>query len=291
MGVTGDRVGVREGGIRNGQEAVIGVGESDIDADGLAAQAGRRDAGVLQCLPGQLQRHPLLRVDVVGFGFGHREELRIEALDVLQVAATGAGLCNSRGQPRLFQEFRPAPRGQISNGVAAFQQRLPGFFGAVHVPGQSRGQANDRDVDAFGRAGTRPVEGVAAVVRSFRLALDDAGRQRFDGRMLESHRDRERDAGHVLDVGGHRHGIPRRQAQLHHGHRLVDRVGRLPHGLAHPVAQPFPHLGDRQLGLLGGHARLVGFGKIVLCHGYRTQFDSLAKAVGEPTPLRRLPSR
>jgi len=186
---------------------------------------GCRDAGVLECLPGQLQRHPLLRVDVVRFGLGYREELRVEAFDVLQIATAGTGLRDSLGQPRLFKEFRPATFGQVGDGVAAFQQRLPGFIGAVHIPGQPRGQPNDRDVDAFSRAVARPVDGVDAVVGSFWLALDDAGRQRFDGRMLESHRNRERDAGHVLDVGGHCHGIPRRQAQLDHWHRLVDPVG------------------------------------------------------------------
>ncbi len=158
----GDRIRVRDRRVRHRQEAVVVGGAADVHTDGLAAQARRRDAGVLERLPGQLQRHPLLRVDVVGFGLGHREELRIEALDVLQVAAPGAGPGDPRGQPRLFEEFRPAPVGQVGDPVAAFQQRLPGLLGGVHLAREAGGQAHDRDVDALGRAGARPVFGVIA---------------------------------------------------------------------------------------------------------------------------------
>ncbi len=104
-GGAGDGVGVRDRRVGDRQEAVVVGGAADEHADGLAAQARRRDAGVLERLPGQLQRHPLLRVDVVGLGLGHREELGVEALDVLQVAAPGAGVAHPLGQPRLFQEL------------------------------------------------------------------------------------------------------------------------------------------------------------------------------------------
>ena len=123
-----DRVGVCDRRVGDSQELVVVGGAADEYADGAAAQAGRRDPGVLECLPGQFQRHPLLRVDVVGFGLGHREELGVEALDVLEVTAAGARVGDPLGDPRLFQEFRPAALGQIGDRVAALEQRLPGFF-------------------------------------------------------------------------------------------------------------------------------------------------------------------
>ncbi len=303
----GDGVRVRDGRVGHRQELIVVVGESDVHTDGLTAQARRGDAGVFERLPGQLEGHPLLRVDVVGFGLSDREELRVEALDVFQVATAGAGLGNQLGDPRLFEEFRPAAFGQVGDGVAALHQRLPGFARAVHVPGQPGGQPDDRDVDALGRAGAGPVDAVEAAgipVGAFGFALDNAGRQRLDGRVLERHGNRQRDAGQVLDVGGHGHRVARRQAQLDHGNGLVDRVGGLADGPAHPVAQPCPHLGD------GGDAWLLGrhlaglpvgsrggvdgvFGQVRFCvsHGSWIQSVALAKAVGDPTPLRRLPSR
>ena len=224
-GVPGDGVGVRGGRVRNRQEAIVIVRDADIHADGRTAQARRRDAGVFECLPGQFERHPLLRVDVVCLGLGDREELRVEALDVLQVSAAGARLPDPLGQPGLFEELRPAALGQVGDGVAAFHQRLPGFVRGVHITGQPGAQPHHRDVDALGGAGARPVDTVEVVIGPFGFALDDPGRQRFDGRMLERHRDRQRDTGHVFDVGSHRHGVAGRQTELHHRNRLVDRVG------------------------------------------------------------------
>ncbi len=224
-GRPGDRVGVRDGRVGHRQELVVVVGEADVHADGLAAQARRRDAGVLERLPGELQRHPLLRVDVVGLGLGDREELGVEALDVLQVAAPGAGGADALSDARLLEELRPTALRQVGDGVAALHERGPGLVRGVHVAGQPGRQAHDRDVDALGRAGAGPVGGVELVVGDLGLALDDAGGQRFDRRVLEGHRDRQRDTGQVLDVGGHRHGVARRQAQLDHRHRLVDVVG------------------------------------------------------------------
>ena len=158
----GDRVRVGDGRVGHRQVAVVDDGGADEDADGLTAQAGRRDAGVLERLPGQLQRHPLLRVDVVGFGLRQREELGVEALDVGQVAAAGAGLVDPLGQPRLLHELRPAALGQVGDRVATLQQRLPGLLGGVHVAGQPGGQAHHGDVDALDRPAARPV-GVVVV--------------------------------------------------------------------------------------------------------------------------------
>jgi hypothetical protein len=126
---------VRDRRVGRRHEPVVAVGEADVHADGLAAQARRRDARVFECLPSQFERHPLLRVDVVGLGLGYREELGVKTLDVLEVAAAGARLIDPFGQPGLFEELRPAALGQVGDGVAALHQRLPGFLRAVHVAG------------------------------------------------------------------------------------------------------------------------------------------------------------
>ena len=144
----GDGVGMRGARIHHRHHAVVVGRGADEDADALAAQAGRRDAGELQRLPGQLQRHPLLRIHVVGFHLRQREELRVEALDVLDVAAAGARPGDPLGQSRLVHELRPAALGQIGNRVAALEQRLPHLVGGVHVPGEAGADADDRNVEA-----------------------------------------------------------------------------------------------------------------------------------------------
>ena len=236
------------GRVRHRQVAVVHHRGADEHADRFAAQAGRRDTGVLERLPGQLQRHPLLRVDVVGFGLGQREELRVEALDVAEVAAAGAGLLDRLGQPRFLHELRPAALGQVGDRVATLQQRLPGLVGGVHIAGQPGGQAHHGDVDALDRSLAGPVGVVIGGGVEFGVALDDPGGQRFDRRVLERGRDRHGDPGVVFDVGGHRHRIARGQTQFDHGCRLVDRVGRTAGGVADPLAQPLPHLGDGHVG-------------------------------------------
>ena len=72
----------------------------------------------------------------------------------------------------------------------------------------------------------------SADVVDLRLALDDDRGQRLDGRMPERDGGRQRHAGEVLDVAGHRHRVARGQAELDHRRGLVDRVGDWPVALA-----------------------------------------------------------
>ena len=251
----GDRVRVRGRRVGDRQELVVVVRRADEDADVAAPQARRRDAGVLQCLPGELERHPLLRVDVVGFHLRQREELGVEALDVGQVAASGGGLGHPLGDARFGEELRPAAFGQIGDRVAALQQRLPHLSGGVHVAGESGGHAHDRDVLDIGRA--RPV--LVVVELDLGLALDDDRGERLDGRMAEGHRRGQRDTGEVLDIAGHGDRVARGQPQFHHRGGLVDRVRRLPGCVGHPVAQPFAHFRHRHIGAGRGVGRFGRF--------------------------------
>ena len=200
-GRAGDRVGVRGARVHHRQVAVVVGGTADEHPDALPAQARGRDAGVFQRLPGELEGHPLLRVDVVGLHLRQREELGVEALDVGEVAAAGAGFGDPLGQPRLVHELRPPALGQIGDRIAAVQQRLPHLIGGVHIAGEPGGQADDGDV--LDVAGPGPVLVILDGLR-LRLAFDDYRRQRLDGGMAEGHRRGQSDPGQVLDVAGHR---------------------------------------------------------------------------------------
>ena len=101
---------------------------------------------MFQRLPSQFERHPLLRIDVVGLHLRQREELGVETLDVGEVAATGASLADALGDARLVEEFLPASLGQVRDGVAALEQRLPSLVRGVHVTGEPGGDADDRNI-------------------------------------------------------------------------------------------------------------------------------------------------
>jgi len=242
-GGAGDGVGVRGARVHHRQVAVVVGGTADVNPDALAAQRRGRDPGVLERLPGQLECHPLLRVDVVGFHLRQREELGVESLQVGQISAPGAGLGDPLGKPRLVHELRPAALRQVGDGVAAFQQRIPHLVGGVHLAGESGSQPDDRDIGEIGCAGPVLV-GVDGL--GLRFALDNHRRQSLDGGVPEGHRRRQGDPGEILDVAGHRHRVARGQAQLDHRDGFVDRGGRLSGGIGYPVAQPLAHLGHRQ---------------------------------------------
>ncbi|SHS50748.1 Uncharacterised protein [Mycobacteroides abscessus subsp. abscessus] len=205
--VAGDRVRMRDSGVGHRQVAVVVAGATDVHTDALTLEAGCRNTGVFQCLPSQFQRDPLLRIHVVGFHLGQREELGVESLDVLEISTAGGGLSHTLGNTRLGGELFPPALGQIGDGVAALQQRLPQLRRAVDVAGQTRRQADHRDIE-FARGDLRVARPVlVAGIRHLGLALDDAGGQRLDGGVLKGHGGREGDPGEVLDVGGHRDGV------------------------------------------------------------------------------------
>ena len=88
-----------------------------------------------------------------------------------EVAAAGAGLGDPLGDPRLAEEFLPAALGQVGDGVAALEQRLPRLVGGVHVAGEPGGDADDRDVVDIALA--RPVLVAVDGIVDLRLTLDD----------------------------------------------------------------------------------------------------------------------
>ncbi|RFZ24947.1 hypothetical protein DSM43519_01866 [Mycobacterium marinum] len=70
-----------------GEHAVALDDQSGEHTGGAAAQAGRIDAGALQCLPGQLQQHPVLRVHRQRLTGGDTEKAGIEVGHAVDEAA------------------------------------------------------------------------------------------------------------------------------------------------------------------------------------------------------------
>ena len=201
--------------------------------------------GALKCLPGQLESHPLLRINVVGLHLRQREEFSVKTLEILEVSPAGPGLCDPLGQPGLVHELRPASLRQVGDGVATLHQRLPHLVGGVHITGEPGRQSDDRNIGDV--AGAGPIL-VGVVCLQFGLTLDDHRRQRLDRRVPEGDRRGQGDPGQVFDVTGHRHRIARGQSEFDHRGGFVDGIGCLPGGVGHPVAQPRAHLGHRHVG-------------------------------------------
>ncbi|ONK09814.1 hypothetical protein STBA_05170 [Streptomyces sp. MP131-18] len=125
-GVLGDRVGallVQQGRV------VVAQGADEHRGAGVA-QGRRYDARVLQCLPGQFEDEPLLRVDRGCLAGGNGEESGVEVADGFEESAPrDGGRC-----------VRPPPvLGNVPHGARAAVQQVPefrGVFGAREPAGQ-----------------------------------------------------------------------------------------------------------------------------------------------------------
>ncbi len=78
QGVAGHRLGLDLRHVELGVGAVVQRGRADVDAHLLARQRGRRDAGVLQRLDGDLEKDALLRVHRGRFARGDAEVAWVE---------------------------------------------------------------------------------------------------------------------------------------------------------------------------------------------------------------------
>ncbi len=90
-----------------GQHGVVVGGGPEEDPDAAVAQAAGDDPGVLKGFPAQFERQPVLRIDLCGLPSGDAEELRVEAVDVVEVAAVevaSACRCRAEGVPALGQQ-------------------------------------------------------------------------------------------------------------------------------------------------------------------------------------------
>jgi hypothetical protein len=69
--------------VAEAQIPVIGRGGADIDARRAAGEPRRRNAGILQRVPGQFEQQALLWVHLRGFARRDTEKLRLEPIDAV----------------------------------------------------------------------------------------------------------------------------------------------------------------------------------------------------------------
>src|SRR4051812_12160169 len=74
------------------QPVVVVVADADENAGGSALKTVWRQGGVLQAFPNHFEHEPLLRIGDAGLVVGHAEELVIEAIDIVEIAAPGEAL-------------------------------------------------------------------------------------------------------------------------------------------------------------------------------------------------------
>ncbi len=124
---------------------VVRAHGAEVDARPAAAQRLRRYTGAFQGLPDGLQDDPLLRVHRLRLARGDPEELRVEALDVLEEPAlTGVGLAGGLRR-RVVQVQGVPPGGETADGVPPFVQQLPVLLGVGDPAGETTGHRHDRD--------------------------------------------------------------------------------------------------------------------------------------------------
>ena len=111
-----------------------------------AAQRRRRYSGVLERLPCDLQKQPLLRVHLGGFAGRELEELRVELVEIGQERTPPRRLSECRrGVRRTATERRPAIGGYFGHRGAAGRKEPPQLLRARDVPGEPASESDDRD--------------------------------------------------------------------------------------------------------------------------------------------------
>ncbi len=94
----------------------------------------------------------LLRIDVDDLERRHREELGVEALDVVEVPALGVRVLDRGLDGGIRHELGPAVLGEVADAVASGRQHFPHVRRRVPGTGESCGQSDDGDVVSVRRA-------------------------------------------------------------------------------------------------------------------------------------------
>ena len=101
--VSGREMGIGDRNVADHRMRVIGLRGADEYAGIASRHRARRDAGIFQCLPGELQQDPLLRIHLLGLARGNAEDARIEAPDVVENAG-GKGIALAALLPARMAE-------------------------------------------------------------------------------------------------------------------------------------------------------------------------------------------
>ncbi len=213
-------------------EGVVLVGQADERAGVAAAQRGRVDSGVLQCLPGDFQQQPLLRVHRQRLARTDPEEAGVEPGRVVEEAAV-AGV-RGAGPVRVRVEqpgnVPPTVGGEVRHRVPACGHQVPQRLGGGDPAGVPAAHAHDRD--GFLRCGCRhhgrgTVAGRAAVLLVPEQFGGDVPGQCQRRRLVEHHRGREPQAGRPVEAVADFHSGQRVQAEILEVAPGVHAAGRL----------------------------------------------------------------
>ncbi len=113
-------------GLPGVQQGVVHADDAGEDGGPGAGEGGGRLAGVLQCLPGDLQQQPLLGVHLVGLAGRDAEERRVEPVDAVEEGAPPA--VHGPAPARVGVEVAvhvPALRWYFLDGVGLRAQEPP----------------------------------------------------------------------------------------------------------------------------------------------------------------------
>ena len=143
--------------------AVVVAADTDINARAGVTESDRRLAGVFECLPTHLQQQALLRIHRERFSRRNLEELRLEAIDLIQEPAkTSRDFAGRVGVRIVVGVGIPAIRRDFPDSAAPLVQQLPELLGVI-------GAARNSTADTYDRYGFVPLlfEGVELSLQFF----------------------------------------------------------------------------------------------------------------------------
>src|SRR5215467_5136837 len=112
----------------------------------LAGQRGKRHPGIFDGVISDLEQQSVLRIRELGLARADAEELRIEAVDLIQKPAPARVHSSRPGRIRVVHRCRmPTVFGHFRDGIDAADQQPPQVFGASHPPGESTTNTDNGD--------------------------------------------------------------------------------------------------------------------------------------------------
>ena len=153
--VSGAGIGADHLGRLGGKALVLVVVHAHHDAGSAAAQRIRWDTGVLERLPGDLEKHPLLRVHRLGFARGDAEEVGVETGHIGDEAAPLRRHPTRRKRIGIVERVGiPTIRRHLADRVGALEQQPPKTLRPRHITGKTTPDPHHRHRLRHGDAGS-----------------------------------------------------------------------------------------------------------------------------------------
>ena len=153
--VAGAGVGADHLGRLGGKALVFVVVDAHHDAGSAAAQRIRRDTGVLERLPGDLEQHPLLRIHRLGFARGDAEEIGVETGHIGDEAAPLRRHPTRRKRIGIVERVGIPPiRRHLADRVSPSTSSRQKLSGPTHITGKPTPDPHHRHRLRNGDAGS-----------------------------------------------------------------------------------------------------------------------------------------